>query len=194
MNLCINNEDFDCLFIPSLRVEKLDPSQYRGARKIAQIWVSVAKEKNHQATSLWEKTQFTACANMAGAIRSELDPSWFSTRSIYVCKDHTNTIQAFMSVDLSPNEVYIAYLVTNPKNIRSSLNDHEVGKVKGAGTALLQMAEKIAQETGRGTVKLTPLESAVSFYKKMGFVEQDWYLIKTVSKIQSGILPTLLAA
>lgn len=61
------------------------------------------------------------------------------------------------------DHIYIDFLMTNPKTLIE-------GKSKGAGTAAIKAVAKKSLESGKGgVVKLWAVDSAVSFYEKVGF-------------------------
>jgi hypothetical protein len=91
----------------------------------------------------------------------------------YICKDKNGNDQGMMKTEMKVNQVYVAFLVTNPINIRSKVNENEPNKVKGAGTCLLLKAEEIALNEGKDSVSLYPLPTAVSFYEKNGFAKTN---------------------
>lgn len=185
---------FDTFEEPVLKAEKISV-YYDGfeAAKIAAAWKTVAFEKANLATVENEKNQFYACANISDCVASSLEyPS--ANKSYYTCKDKLGNDQAMMVCQVNYDHVYVNFLVTNPHNIHSTVNDREPNKVKGAGTCLLQKAEEIAIKEGKEFVCLTPLPTAVSFYEKNGFVKSGWGMIKTVEKAEAAVLPIFVAA
>ncbi len=148
---------------PQLCVEKITEPQETVA-KIVSIWQRVAGNKGKQATILSEKSQFIDCLTVSSLILGTLQPL-----SAYICKDENANSQGMMMLQLKTDHVYIQYLVTNPINIRSSVNNGETKKVRGVGTCLLNKAEEIAVQEGKGSIQLHSFASAVPFYRKGGF-------------------------
>lgn len=176
-----------------LHVEKISIYDYPSAAKISCLWEKIAIEKAEKAKEPGEAEQFRACSNISSWIGDALTyPN--SAYDIYVCKDEVGNYQGMMAIKVEIRQIYISYLVTNPINIRSPLNDTETKKVTGSGTSLLQKAEQIAIEEGKSTVALTPLESAIAFYKKNEFSGAGFYMRKTVQKVGNHITPLLAAA
>ena len=169
--------------VSQLRALKISIYDYPEAARIASTWERVAREKEREATRDTEKTQFRACANISSSVASSLEyPNY--NRSIYTCKDSEENDQGMMVINIERDRVYVALLVTNPINIRSDVNANETKKVNGAGTCLLNKAVEIATEEGKESVWLTPLNSAVGFYKRQGFVFDGWSMKKTIQKIE----------
>ncbi|HSW72295.1 MAG TPA: hypothetical protein VLG44_02665, partial [Chlamydiales bacterium] len=109
----------------------------------------------------------------------------------YVCKDLKGRAQALMVLNMSPrdfgftNYIFMDCLVTHPRNIRSSLNDDEVGKVKGAGIALSLFADNLVLQLQKDGIYLSPLRLSKSFFKNRGYVPKDnGELFKTAQKIE----------
>lgn len=151
-----------------LYIKKLNFYEKEDAAKVAAVWQDVAKEKEEKAQTLVEKIQFRAC----GYIVSEVEDSLLSARyneEAFVCLDEAGNEQGFLIAEMRLNEIYVEWLVTNPINIRSSLNDSEPLQVKGAGTTLLREMEELASKTNRARVALYPLQSAIPFYEKNGY-------------------------
>ncbi len=171
----------------NLRAELVCIDDYPTARKVISAWASIAKEKaNNPLATDSEKDQFSGCEWISKAVASCLSDS-DDESLIYVCKDKEGNIQGAMVVDVLWSHVDIDYLVTNPINIRSIVNEHESKKVAGAGTCLLQKAEEVAVESGKKSIKLYPLTSAINFYLKNGFSYINYCMVKTVHKIHDSI-------
>ena len=166
---------------PFIYAEKISSYHYSEAQKIASLWASVAQEKANLAIIPSEKSQFVACSNISSGIANYLSSPLYH-RNIYVCKDQDGTSLGMMSLSINYDRVYIELLVTNPINIRSSVNDHEPNKVSGAGSTLLLQAEEIAIKEGKNFVYLTPLNTAVGFYKKNGYEFEGWQMRKQVQE------------
>ena len=176
-----------------LRAEKISPFERATAAKVAEVWKKIAREKATLAILETEKTQFEDCADLSDWISdtlSDLEPE----ESAYVCKDKKGNEQAIIVYTLESEELYVDYLVTNPINIRSAVNDTEKSKVKGAGTCLLKKMEEIALREGKNAVSLCPLGSAVGFYEKNGFLQDGfWGMKKVMNKVTENITPLLVA-
>lgn len=149
-----------------LHVEKIEGVEKRTqAAQTALLWHKIALEKEKNAI---ETAQFQDCKNLSEQMSMFLAYDWRSY-DFYGSKDRNENYQSMMALTLKPESVYIEYLVTNPINIRSSVNDLETEKVTGAGTTLLRYAEQIASQNGKQTVSLFPLPSSTPFYKKNKF-------------------------
>lgn len=185
-------EDSTLLFNNYLEAEKISVFYDDRAAKVASVWAENAREKALLTTNETERKQFIACANISSSIASALEfPNDY--RTFYTCKDEKGNDQGMMVVQAQQNHVYVALLVTNPINIRSSVNDNEPNKVQGAGTCLLNKAEEIAIMEGKDYVRLTPLNSAVAFYKKNGYHFEGWSMVKTVLKIEENMSSFMVA-
>ena len=175
------NQEINPFYQNTLRAEKINIFHYPEAKRIASIWATVAREKEKLATTLSEKEQFSSCAGISEAMASSLSwPQFY--QDIYVCKDSYGNFQGMMKIAMNTDEVYIALLVTNPINIRSPVNAEEWKKVSGAGTTLLHKAEELAIQKDKTSLRLHPLESAVEFYKKNGFVFDGWSMRKVIQQ------------
>lgn len=180
---------------PSLHIEKINICDYPSAKKVASAWKKAAKEKSRVAKKEKEKDQFDDCEWVSGMFQKIFanKPAGYA----FVCKDEKGNYQGMMHLSVNPEYVKIDFLVTNPTNIRSSVNASETKKVTGAGTALLKKAEQIAVENGKSEIKLTSRPSALAFYIKNGFYNGGkslWNMSKTVQKIDSQITPLLQVA
>ncbi len=171
-----------------LKSVKISPYYDDRALKVASIWEQVALKKACLAEDSNEKEQFIACAHISLAIANSLAyPADY--RSYYVCRDEKGQDQGMMVLEMKPNKVYVALLVTNPHNIRSKVNEDEPNKVKGAGTCLLQKAEELARNEGKESIVLHPVSTAITFYEKNGFEWDDLYsMAKKVQKISEEFL------
>jgi hypothetical protein len=170
-----------------LRAELISIDDYPTASKVISAWANVAQEKAiNPLTTDVEKDQFNGCRWISNTIVDCLTyPA--TNYSIYACKDTEGNIQGAMVLEVMLSHIYIDYLVTNPINIRSAVNQHELKKVTGAGTCLLHKAEEVAIQYGKETIRLTPLKSAINFYLKNGFSYINYYMVKTVNKIHDLI-------
>ncbi len=137
------------------------------AIKVASLWKDIALDKAERDINASE--QFIACVNVCTAIELYLDDS----KRCYFCEDGMGNIQGMMVLQMDPFQVQVSELVTNPINIRASVNENEVNKVRGVGTYLLQIAEEIAKNNGKCSVYLHHGSSSIAFYKKNGYQETD---------------------
>lgn len=173
--------------VSQLQAVKISRYDYPEAERIAYTWERVAREKEGEARRDTEKAQFRACANISNAVSNAVASCFEHSnynRYIYTCKDSEGNDQGMMVINIEIDRVYVALLVTNPINIRSDVNANEIKKVNGAGTCLLNKAVEIATQEGKESVWLTPLQSAVGFYKRHGFVFDGWSMKKTIQKIE----------
>jgi hypothetical protein len=95
---------------------------------------------------------------------------------IFICQDtnHKDTQAiALTTVQKQPSDdLEIAYLVTNPKNVRAEPNTSKTHSVKGAGSAVIyHLASTLPQHCLRIVLFSKPL--AMPFYKKLGFEQED---------------------
>lgn len=174
---------------PQLLTEEIifSPDEFSSslASEAADNWVINADNKEQLATSNEEITQFFDCSNNSAIISKylkEKNPYW----RYFLCKDNQGNFQGMMTVRVQDDHVLISYLVTNPNNIRSSLNDHEPNTMRGVGTQLLKKAEGIALLEGKKNVCLDALPSSVGFYEKLGYQklnEDSFQMYKVTASI-----------
>ncbi len=163
-----------------LRLVQVSDSFDDHVAKVASIWVRVALEKALVATEKREQEQFRACAKISSLIADShnVSPNYgFS----YVCYDAKGQPQGIMILAIHSDQVEVARIVTNPNNIRSCVNKNQV---RGAGTCLLQEAEKLAMNEGKESVYLFPLDEANDFYEKNGFLQTGDDIRIMTKKIQ----------
>ena len=178
----------------SLKIEKISRADFPSVAKIARQWQKIAVAKEQEARNSWTLSpdQFHNCAWVSTQVANTL--AGFGWNEVFVCKDGESRVQGIMITTVLTNGIYVDYLVTHPQNIRSSLNDHEIGRVASAGSSLLQYAEKRAQELNKRSVYMRPLELAKPFYQKMGYKELGGYMIKTIEKVEQISTPLIAAA
>lgn len=177
----------------TLLATPLKQAEYPEAARIASLWQTAAQNKANLAATSSEKEKFATCKAISKCVYySAVHPN--ENDEIYACKDEKGNIHGFMVLSVESDHVYVNYLVTNPNNIRSSVNEN-VPKVEGAGTCLLKQAEKIAFEKSKWEgVVLTPVSSAIAFYQKLGFSFDHFLgcrMSKTLAVIASSITPKI---
>lgn len=177
-----------------LKVEKISRWNYSTVAKLASLWEKTAKEKDKASRSSWfdfRAAQFRDSARLCRIISKEL--SFFSKNEVYVSKDESEKEQGIMLITKYPDYVYVDYLVTHPRNIRSRINKDEKEKVAGSGSSLLKAAEKRAKELKKKKIWLMPLEKAIPFYRKQGYKSVGSSMVKTLEKV-SQIMPLAIVA
>lgn len=77
----------------------------------------------------------------------------------------------------TPIPLYISYISSAPWNLRNiEATQHDLRKVEGAATALIESAIYESIKTGtQGAVALEAVPLAVEFYEKMGFKRGRWF-------------------
>lgn len=106
---------------------------------------------------------------MCEATKVSLTEKWFDV--VLVCRDTaTSKIQGVALIYLNAdNYVRVRDIVTNPDNVRGSINKSTEKKISGIGTALIAESSKICLKETRAGLYLTALKSAEGFYEKLGF-------------------------
>ncbi|MBS0635633.1 MAG: GNAT family N-acetyltransferase [Verrucomicrobia bacterium] len=114
-------------------------------------------------------------ASASDAILATMGESLDENVEIHVALDEQDQIQAIAFTQLKVGCKYLALLATNPENI--SIIGYEK-PLRGAGTALIAHISNTLLQGQGGCKKLhlTPLPSAIGFYKKLGFVEDPRHL------------------
>ncbi len=146
------------------------PRDYPKIAEIALCWEKAAEDKRKQAENHLEKEQFQSCAKVSGWVAQEiLNKDYTSSLDTYACKDTKGRIQGLMMLMEREEDIYINLLVVNPIHIRSPVNEGEIGRMRGIGTHLLKIAEKLAFQKRKEGILLASLPSSVPFYLNNGF-------------------------
>ena len=105
----------------------------------------------------------------------------FNTRKLPVTKKHSyfvckseqfpKTIQAIAITQQKKSTLFLEALITNPHNVRSSVNEDEPEKTRGAGSALINHIVDRCLKKDLQKISLSYLTSSVPFYKAHGFTE-----------------------
>ena len=115
----------------------------------------------------------TAKARDNAAIWNDVKENWGDSNRVAV-RDSKGNIQAaalYKDDDVNPDGekmLYVDYLATAPHNLKEPPDEK---KMKGAGTQMLANLAKMAVDQGFGSMELTALKGAESFYEKIGMVE-----------------------
>lgn len=150
---------------PSLHLKEISFDEMHA---ILVSWDKLSRDKQELVESAKEWDQFETNREVCQDFLKKLN---LGDRSqFYLCQVGDDPKAVMATKDFDPSSLEIVYLITNPINIRSSVNDSEENRVKGAGTFLLQEAEKIAVVKKMERVVLSSLSTAVEFYKKNGYV------------------------
>lgn len=155
-----------------LEQRRIYQSDYPEVAKIARAWEEMAKTKTTETIREADRVQFWHCAEISHSFVEILENprSPIFSYEIYACENGNKEMHGLMKISEEHEEIYVDLIVANPKNIRSQVNEQESGRVRGAGTYLLQIAEKRALEKRKLFVLLKPFPSVVPFYLKNGFV------------------------
>jgi hypothetical protein len=120
---------------------------------------------------------FYTLSNIACGIRNYMrNVDWHGR--IFVCTDKkSHTIQAIACTRLQTKEndaLEIVYLLTNPYNVRSTLNKNAPNCVKGAGSAIINyLVKRFLLQSSCPSIELLAAKEAVGFYEKLGFVTRE---------------------
>lgn len=147
------------------------------AETIGKILEKIAEEAHSGIGRRAEKkeTVMHDVARIAGRIRLTSDGS-----HLIKVVDHNAKIQAVCVAKVKGDALEISDLVSAPGN---SFN-HRKNGVRGAATAALQAAERLARAQGLGKLVLTTVDSAKGFYEKNGFTGNRNRLEKKLSRQQ----------
>lgn len=165
-----------------LRLTELNQEQKQIAKKVALAWEKIAEEKLQQLPPIlngifldsidicqWVRAKLTDKKELRfiACTRKSFDPkkpenieaiAVFSRQKLFKCVDGTYIPY-----------LYLEALATNPKNHRSSVNEHEPNRVTGAGTQMINHLKMIAQGENLKQIRLSSLPAARGFYTKLGF-------------------------
>lgn len=176
----------------TLTIRQISPEEFPVAAKVARSWQLMAYLKRMVAKVHGENEAasiFVDSSNISRLVAECFEdhdsciPRVFERAiACYDAKDPDN-IQAIALIKddsdslclLDPHTTYlkIALMVTNPINIRSSVNSTEDDRVRGAGTNLIVHIAKECLEKKYNGLYLESVDSALPFYQKLGFEELD---------------------
>jgi len=166
------------LKIKKLRVVELKINQREELSKTFEVWKQFAQEKSEKESQ--QKNIFAnskdICLWGIDTLKKDVDckhrifictQSAFNPEAITIISEKTTAPSAD-----SPSKpyLYVEYLVTHPKNIRSPLNENEPNRVNGAGSAIISALIQLGREENKDTIQLHSLSSARPFYEKLGFI------------------------
>jgi hypothetical protein len=186
---------WDCSKKRPLKIESI---VFESAPLIAAISRAAKSWINHKAFSMdvfvlsdlltreRTKNRFIEAQHMSSLIVRSMKALEFNlSQKVFeagcICRDrYYNLIQGIilykttkmkMPDDLAAQDyLYVTYLVSSSRNIRSSLNTDALERVEGVGTTMIvEMAKKCLHDKLAG-ICLNALDDAVSFYQKMGFL------------------------
>lgn len=150
----------------SLKVSKVDRTEYPCVEVVAACWEEYAKKLNKPSWSRkCEDSQF-----ICSYIHNELSVGKISDAfEVYVCRNQHNNTLGIMMLEVSgscyKNSVYVYMLATRPDNICPSVKS----SVRGVGCFLLQYAEDRAKSLRVDEAALVTTYSSREFYLKRGF-------------------------
>lgn len=152
-----------------LRVEEMNIDECEKYREILKIIIQIGEEKQRIAHQNGvDFIDFYYCYTCWEDIKGHLH-KLTPTSKIYFCKDTKGDVQGGMEILIESDEIYIAFLATHPRNIRSILNQDEPEAIRGVGSSLLQEAEELARSLKKKEVYLASYPNAVSFYLERGY-------------------------
>jgi hypothetical protein len=164
-------------------VRELTDIEIKNLIKVTKIWHSFAKNKGDefakakfQREILYENPFFHAYhinLDIKNFLkRKKINPNDPSQR-VFACFVKNN-IEAIAIAkkgnnESSPSYLYITYLATHPKNIRSILNNEESNRVSGAASSIISYLIEVCNKEKIETLRLFSVATAIEFYNKIGF-------------------------
>jgi N-acetylglutamate synthase-like GNAT family acetyltransferase len=146
--------------------------------KIAREWQALTWEKKIEQNAFDARNSFRDLGRISRLI-AECMESPEKTQSlglwnkIYLCEDVAlKEIQAIALTYDTEKCRKLSQIVTHPRNVRSSVNALESTRVEGAASAIIHHLAKTLPPLSEG-IYLEALESAKSFYLKLGFEQLD---------------------
>jgi len=140
---------------------------------VAKNWMNIAIEKQNEADD-W--VLFSDSSIILNGIKYNLENPAETAKKwdkIYICEDIAlKEIQAIALTYSSPDKLKISHIATHPKNIRCRINRKETTRVEGAASTLIKFLANTLP-IGCKEIYLESVDSAKSFYKKLGFEELD---------------------
>ncbi|HSX13885.1 MAG TPA: hypothetical protein VLE96_05645 [Chlamydiales bacterium] len=163
---------------------KYEETNFPALNAIVLVWEKLARYKQDDSETVEELRQFEVFSSVCHDIIKKLNFDNCSSCQFYLCTDFRNNPQAVMILkDHEPQSIELVYILTNPNNLRSAVNEKESNRVTGAGSFLLCCAEAIARAKKKVFVKLSSLASAIDFYKMNGYTQigDSSYMQKSVA-------------
>ena len=130
-------------------------------------YAMLAQAQKNQEGKLTVKNVKSMCKVVRSCI---LHSPTLKTDSIVLSIDTmTSKIQGIAIVSTTKNFVVLRDIVTNPENIRRSINTTTAEKLHGVGTSIIAQIARTCLSEGKEGIFLSSLEEAEGFYSKCGF-------------------------
>jgi hypothetical protein len=165
----------------TLKVRKIDSSEYQKFEKICGRWCDISMNKDlsgeiddesrkikdtfERCVDVSEKLEYAFSQGDQGLSRLGDEP--------FVCEDALGNTQGLFVLKFGKNkELRTCMVVTHPHNIRAKCNEKEIDRVSGVGAAILRFGAAKAIERGDSLVYVESSLSTKSFYEKFQFVDK----------------------
>lgn len=178
----------------SLNVRELTPNEKNKLIKITDTWNTFAQSKASQSSPTQKvfEDSSSLCKYIISALNDKTNKYKF-----YVCtqaqKDTDVEAIAVISEKVSSvakPHLYVEFLMTHPKNIRSPLNENEPNRVTGAATKIISYLAEVAKQRRIDEIHLFSLNSARGFYEKIGFIDKGGSnMVLTIKKEGETVKP-----
>jgi hypothetical protein len=156
-----------------------------------------AREALVKITSQWKDLAISLCNNSdistankqklsdtVKVLKTSSNDILYEGSRVFICLDTKKTcLQSIAVLQNNKDKLQLDLLATNPNNLYPNPS-----AVKGAGSKLLYHLFQTCLQENRTSIKLTSLQSSVSFYTKLGFEE----LGKRDMQITSEKIKTLI--
>lgn len=156
-------------------VDTTDAQQIENIGKIASLWQRIALKKlNKLDKSSSEFRIFCVaeniCLQIAQIAESLSMPDLGKKQEILLVKDdQKQDIHAIGLISFFHGDIEIDYLVTHPRNIRSSINEKEPDRIFGAGTCLINYLKQARMLATCSKITVCTWKMGTGFYEKLGF-------------------------
>jgi hypothetical protein len=180
----------------SLNARELTDDEKIELTKITKTWDAFARNKAKQVST--SQKVFEDSISLCNYIISALNNNQAKYR-FFICTQSQKNLDV-EAIAVTSEKVssavkpylYVEYLMTHPKNIRSTLNENEPHRVTGAATKIISHLTEVAQKANMSEIHLYSLNSARGFYQKNGFIDTgESNMVLTIKKEEKSFAPKI---
>ncbi|MBS0626985.1 MAG: GNAT family N-acetyltransferase [Verrucomicrobia bacterium] len=131
------------------------------------LWKIIAEGKRRESPIPLEQERFSVLIDVASYFITNLKSSQGDSSLIINRKNqHIKSIAMTINED---NKLILEYLITDPRNIKTTVNSEEPDRVSGAGTSIIQYLFQKCLTEELEEIFLHSNPDAKKFYEKLGF-------------------------
>ena len=163
------------------KIEESKLTNLKSINCIVEKWLGISRElsQSSEASDQIIRDATSVISLVFQFINDQVNPSPLSSNSnqtyeIITCHDGENICGiAIFEPKLFQNNIHLEYLIIDPRNLISTKEKFEKKpKIRGAGKALINKIFERCLEEKKG-LELTSTSSAIPFYQKLGFIEEE---------------------